>query len=148
MKTYIRPATQADLEQILKIEREAYSTEAYNYVVLRQFLDTSIFLVAEEYSEVRGFVIGSQKYASRTGWLLSLVVAPRYQQKNIGSLMLEAILEQMHQAGLEEVLLTVSPENEAALRLYNKWKFTDKGYGRDYFGKNKDRIVLYKIIKE
>ena len=40
------------------------------------------------------------------------------------------------------VWLTVSPENEAAIALYEKWGFTDRTFVKGYYRENEDRYLL------
>jgi ribosomal protein S18 acetylase RimI-like enzyme len=61
---------------------------------------------------------------------------------------MEQGLAQLRAAGVERVLVTSEPENEAALRLYEKLGFRVVSMEPDYYGDGADRLILeYRIVE-
>lgn len=56
-----------------------------------------------------------------------LSVAPAFQHKGIGTLLMQALLKTARQAGYEQMELEVVSLNHKAVNLYNKLKFTKCG---------------------
>ena len=56
-----------------------------------------------------------------------LSVAPDFQHKGIGQLLIYTLLERAKQAGYEQMELEVVSSNSKAVNLYNKFKFTKCG---------------------
>jgi diamine N-acetyltransferase len=61
-------------------------------------------------------------------WIIGLIVDARRQRQGIGRAALELLLARMEaESGGASLLLTVNPENVAAIRLYEAFGFRDTG---------------------
>jgi [ribosomal protein S18]-alanine N-acetyltransferase len=66
--------------------------------------------------------------------------------KGIGSSLFEILLKEIDTLKVD-CFLTVDPLNEAAIRLYAKWGFTEKVFVKGYYRANEDRYVLTRHCK-
>ena len=73
--------------------------------------------------------------------LHKVFVDPAARGKGVGSQLFSLLLADIdqHQA---PCFLTVDPENNAAMRLYEKWGFTDKAFVAGYYRSHEDRYVM------
>jgi ribosomal protein S18 acetylase RimI-like enzyme len=68
-----------------------------------------------------------------------VVEALRGQQ--VGTRLFEALLAELDRLGAES-FLTVDPINEAGIRLYEKWGYTERRFVKGYYRPHEDRYVL------
>ena len=61
------------------------------------------------------------------GHVIGMMVRPEARGHGIGALLLEACIADARQAGLEMLTLTVTAENESAVRLYERHRFAAYG---------------------
>ncbi len=145
----IRKARIQDLEDITSIEREAYGTCSYDYVVLRQFVDVSpsLFLVAEATS-ILGYVVGmvSADAPSECSWVLSLVVSSSSRKQGVGSRLAQALISRFSDLNVKSIYLTVAPTNAGAQKLYTNLGFSYEKRVIDYFGPEEDRLIFQKHL--
>ncbi len=68
-----------------------------------------------------------------------VIEALRGQQ--VGTRLFEALLAELDRLGAES-FLTVDPINEAGIRLYEKWGYTERRFVKGYYRPHEDRFVL------
>lgn len=68
-------------------------------------------------------------------------VDKQYRRRGIGGRLFEVLLEETDRLKLD-CFLTVDPGNEAALRLYATWGFTERLFVPGFYRANEDRYVL------
>jgi len=61
------------------------------------------------------------------GHVIGLMVRPESRGRGIGAMLLESCIAEARRAGLEMLTLTVTAENEAAVRLYQRHRFIAYG---------------------
>lgn len=148
----IRPFTPADLAQCTAVERSVYGSGAYSTYFFRQLHDLfpSLLWVAEDrhLNKVVGHLCAAIGQGGRVGWILNAAVLAHYRRQGIGRRLMEQGLAQLRAAGVERVLVTSEPENEAALRLYEKLGFRVVSTEPDYYGDGADRLILeYRVME-
>ena len=128
MNINISKATLADLKPILRLQKECYQTEAeiyhdYNIPPMRQDLKS----LEEEFSqvtilkaEVRGELVGSVRgyIDNETAHIGKLIVAPYFQNRGIGRLLIEAIESTL--TGCQQFELFTGSLSSKNLHLYSK----------------------------
>jgi ribosomal-protein-alanine N-acetyltransferase len=135
-----------DLDQILEIEelcfplpwsRESFLTELKNPLAQ--------YIVAQE-----GFVLLG--YAGvwlifDEGHITNVAVHPRARGRRIGELLLANIMALASANGAVVVTLEVRPSNDAALSLYRRMGFEEKGHRRGYYLDNgEDALIMVKKL--
>lgn len=71
-----------------------------------------------------------------------VMVEKAHRGRGIGTRLFEAFLVELDHGGGMDCFLTVDPSNQPALRLYEKWGFTEKRFVAGYYRENEDRYVL------
>jgi [ribosomal protein S18]-alanine N-acetyltransferase len=95
-----------------------------------------------------GFVIG--QIAADEAEILSIGVAPDWQRRGIGRLMVEGLIRAARRAEVDRLYLEVASDNVAALRLYEGLGFTvaakRKGYYARAGAQPVDALVLALVL--
>lgn len=145
----VRSAQRADLELVGALDQEVFPGLSYPLFVLRQYLDAqpqSIFLVIEDDGVVCGYALATVVLEQRKAWLQALAVSERYRGRRYGDRLLSALLAKCRDSGVERVLITVRPNNEAALGLYTKYDFRKMAYEDNYYGDLEPREIMQSLL--
>ncbi|MFI0962014.1 GNAT family N-acetyltransferase [Streptomyces sp. NPDC021080] len=141
----IRPVTESDLPEVLRLDEQAFPEGPYTYDILRQWLDVcgERLLVADDGRALHGYIaVAATPNATRT-WILSLAVAPVHRGHGLGRRLMLETLRHLRSDGVREVWLTVAPSNTTAIVLYRSLGFAPVGgIHEDYLGPGRDRLVL------
>ena len=146
----IRKGEIANLEELEKIERECFVSEAFSreqIVSILQNLD-SISLVAEIKGETVGFILGLLKvyHGKKAGHVHTLDVIKKARRKGIGQSLLEKFEEFALQKGAELCYLEVRADNTPALKLYHSMGYGKKDTLPSFYGKEKNGIRMIKQL--
>lgn len=128
----VRPATARDLEEVLQVEEEAYSTpwsRTSFMAVLRRA--QALFLVVE--LEGRVSAHGVLWWVEDEGELANLAVDPSCQGRGLGRRLLDRLLADAAGEGVRRVFLEVRESNAPALALYRRRGFSVVGRRPDYY---------------
>lgn len=145
----IRRFETGDFEEVSRIEQRSSGSIQGAYVFIRQMqaIAGDTFFVAAADGDVAGYTIGTIVGSSPdTGWVLRLQVADQYKRNGIGRRLMEELLAAFREIRVAEVLLSVSPENHAALPLYRSLGFSDHSFEPDYFGPDNHRHILIRQL--
>jgi ribosomal protein S18 acetylase RimI-like enzyme len=94
--------------------------------------DPDLFLVAVSDGGLVGTVIGG--YDGRRGFVYHLAVAQGFRRGGVGSRLMTEVEERLRRKGCIRSYLLVSPDNNEAMRHYEKWGWRlldDQVYGKD-----------------
>ncbi len=144
----IRPATAADLAQVLSIERAAppaahWPEDEYRRLLAADQPSPRLALVAEEDGDVVGFVIA--RGVAGEWELENLVVAASARNRGFGSLLVQALLYRLSALGAAAVFLEVRESNRTARRLYERHEFLQTGRRRAHYQDPPEDAVLYRL---
>ncbi|MFC9897502.1 GNAT family N-acetyltransferase [Nocardia sp. NPDC127579] len=147
-----REPTRADLPDIQVIDGAAFR-DRYPFFVLRQLLDahSSRCVVAVEpggdgEDKVVGYALTIMGEGERA-WLISLAVSPDRRGAGYGrGLLRHSIQVSQDKGDVDEVWLTVDPQNLSAYNLFKDFGFVLREHDERYFGDDEPRDVLvYKL---
>ena len=126
-----RPMREADLDEVLSIEREAYDFP-WSREIFRDCLRVGYCC---QVLEVDGAVhaYGMLQIASGKSRLLNLCVRRRLHRRGHGRRLLALLIEVARSRRSHAVVLEVRPGNAAARRLYDAMGFTEVGVSRGYY---------------
>jgi ribosomal-protein-alanine N-acetyltransferase len=145
MATGIRPYRDDDFETVMAIERGEDGSDYQSAVFVRQsgVLFPQTFFVLEHEGTAAGFTVGGgvQGDGGRA-WVLRLKVRADLRGRGFGRRLLSHLLDALHERGVAEILLSVSPNNIPAVRLYESSGFDVAGKEERYFGDGEDRLVM------
>lgn len=74
--------------------------------------------------------------------LLNITIAPEYQRRGLGSVLLDELFGVARSHGAVRMLLEVRPGNAAGLALYSRFGFAEIGRRRAYYHGKEDAIVM------
>jgi [ribosomal protein S18]-alanine N-acetyltransferase len=143
----IRPATLADLPEILVIERgnprAAHWSEAQYQEVFQLGGVFRLMLVAESGGTISGFLV-ARMVASE--WEIeNVAVTPRAHRQGIGGALVRELVERARRAVATSVTLEVRESNQAARRLYERAGFGEDGRRRGYYHHPEEDALHYAL---
>lgn len=138
----IRPATNADLDDILAIEARWPTTPHWTRPQFEKELDSerSCFAALERAGKVCGYA-AAWKVLSEAQ-LLTVAVKPEEAGKGLGRALLKHVIEAAKEWGCEKVTLEVSAQNAPALRLYASSGFKVVGRRPKFYNDGSDAILM------
>ena len=142
----IRRAEPKDLPFIVEIEGLCFPEEtAFPAGMFAYLIKYSVSLVAcDPEDRVVGFIIG---YTSgRGGAVYTLDVHPAYRKKGIGSKLVLALEEELRAQGARAIRLEAALENPEARELYRKAGYSERELVKNYYGRGKDAVRLWKEL--
>ena len=139
---HIRPIAEADLPQVMVIERECFSTP-WKELTFRNLLrrsDTDL-LVAEQDGRLVGYAAcWTVLDQSELG---NVAVGREARGQGIGTALVEAVLARVRDRGAVECYLEVRESNQAAQSLYRHFGFAQVGRRRRYYAlPTEDALVM------
>ncbi len=138
MDIKLATATTRILDALCEIEKQCFEQEAFTKQQLEYLITdySTIGLTAIVNGEIAGFAIARVNIRRNMtfGHILTVDVAPAYQRKGIAKKMLQQIETILRERGIKECRLEVRENNVAALNLYKKLGYTEKGKLEKYYG--------------
>lgn len=128
----LRDMTEADLESVLRIEREVHAypwTQGNFSDALRSKYICKI--CESEAGRMIGYAVLMPTVDEVE--LLDIAIDAKYQHRGFGGKMLEELAALARRANMRRMVLEVRASNEAAVGLYRKFGFADIGLRRDYY---------------
>ena len=154
----IRPMTEADLAQVMEIEKENFavpwSEKSFRDMLARP---ETVFLVAEEIPEEETDVSAPRFLAGYAGALTvweqgdvtNIAVRDVRKRRGIGALLLESLLAEAAGNGVTEMFLEVREHNEPAKELYRSHGFSPVGIRKGYYTDTReDAIVMKRLLSK
>lgn len=126
-----RPMTEADIAEIMEIERAAYPfpwTAGILRDCLRVGYNCWVFAID---NVIHGY--GVMSVAAGEAHILNLCVRPESQGQGLGRKLLTHIIALARRHGADTLLLEVRPSNLAALKLYQTTGFNEVGVRKNYY---------------
>lgn len=141
----VRRAVLMDLDRIDDIEHQSFS-DPYPPTFLHYLYHTpsSIFLVAEMYTAVVGFIIVSTH--RDLGHIISIATHPVERRKTIGRTLMTAVLAILNTHGVTTVRLEVRQSNVEAQHFYEQFGFQSSHRIASYYG-DEDALVYLKQLQ-
>jgi ribosomal-protein-alanine N-acetyltransferase len=151
----IESASEADLLQILEIEREAILPPwTHGALLAEMFREDSFFAVARdgklqcggrENGDVLGFVV--LRRMGDEGELLQIAVEKATRRTGVAGLLMGAALSFAEGHALRSVFLEVRKSNEAAIMLYGKHGFKPVRQRKSYYNDPvEDAVVMAREV--
>ena len=142
----IRELGYSDLPQVIAIERRAFPTPwSLAMFVLELSKPSSICLAAAQPIDgtLQGYLICS-RYAD-VWHLMNIAVDPGLRRRGIATALLETLLER---AGLDqEYTLEVRPNNDPAIKLYERFAFRRAGTRPRYYqDTGEDALIMWRVL--
>jgi len=145
MTIEIRAAREDDWPGLLEIEQSRYGQSGYSPYFLRMvpLVFGATCLVANDGGLLVGYSLGAPESGRpERAWILSLAVRPAAGRQGIGTKLATACIDALRDRGAVEVQLTVAPDNEVAVRLYNSLGFAVERTDAGFFGPGTERLLM------
>lgn len=132
------------VESILKIEAEAFGAGGMNEWHLVPLIRHGRVYVAR----VNGQVVGSVQYLldwenPKKAYMFGIAFTREWQGKGLGTEFLKQSFLSLAKNNIEQVELTVNPNNTAAVKVYeNKLGFIVTGFRNNEYGEGENRLVM------
>ena len=145
MNIEIQKMKQEHLEQIQDILLTDFD-EFWNAGVLKNELENplSVYIVALNQGEVVGYAGLWQP--DDEGHVTNIVTKKDKRRNNIGTLMLEEIINIAKNKNMKSITLEVNVNNNIAINLYKKYGFKEVGTRPKYYNNTDDAIIMTKEI--
>jgi [ribosomal protein S18]-alanine N-acetyltransferase len=144
----IRAAVPDDIPQIMSLTQHSetaahWSTREYDALFAPEAPErVALVAIAEtQPDKLAGFVIA--RCAQNEWEIENVVVAPESRRQGVAESLLNELLRPARERGVTDVFLEVRESNLAALALYRKMGFNEKGRRRAYYqNPQEDALVL------
>lgn len=143
----IRPLEPADIEAVVAIEAEAFSTpwqpETFAGLIDREAVE--LIVMTHETDGVIGYAV--LWCILDQGELANLALATGRRGTGLGSLLLRHVLDLAQERGVEKLFLEVRASNSKALELYRGFGFDEVGVRRAYYeNPREDALVMLAVL--
>ena len=146
----IRPATEADLAAIMRIEHECFATDAWaEATMLTELLaHHTHYFVAHDDNELLGYVGVAAVAGNSQADINTIAVARKARRQGLAGAMLQRAIDTAGSLGAAELFLDVRADNAPARALYEKFGFEQLSLRKGYYQPdNVDAVVMRRAIK-
>lgn len=141
----LRPATTADLDAIMTIERAAFPSDAWSAAMMAEELASphNHYVVAERAGRIEGYAGLRAPAGASDGDVQTIALAESARGRGAGRALLVALLEQAALRDVRHVFLDVRDDNPVAHALYVSEGFREIGRRANYYAADGvDAIVM------
>ena len=147
MDIIIREMKSTDLDRIMEIERNTFSTpwsrESFELELTKNLL--ARYIVAEIDNYVVGY--GGIWLILDEGHITNIAVDEEYRGLGVGNRLVEGLIQLCIDRNIRAMTLEVRRTNEVAKSLYKKYGFCEYGIRPKYYSdNNEDAIIMWKSI--
>lgn len=91
-------------------------------------------------AEILGFLDSDDLY------LEGFYIRPEMQGRGYGTEMMLGVMELLGREGFSRMLVTLDPDNEAGMKLYDRTGFREVDYLPDHYGPGRNRLLLAVVL--
>lgn len=149
MGTVIRAANDTDLNRLLELECNSFSSDRLSRRSFQHWIKAShgILLVAEGNGMVLGYGLTLLHKGTRLARLYSLAVDPSAWGQDIGRKLLKELEERAAARGRLYMRLEVEVTNQSAIDLYESVGYRTFGIYANYYEDHNDALRMHKCIR-
>lgn len=147
MDIIIRRMEEMDLDRILEIEKEAFTTPWPRNSFLLEITKNQLarYIVAEVNDLVVAY--GGIWLIVDEGHITNIAVDKNHRGMGIGKAILEGLIYLCTKEGINAMTLEVRKSNIVAQKLYEKYDFIEAGIRPNYYADdNEDAIIMWKKL--
>ncbi len=140
-----RPATEADLDAIMTLERASFPRDAWSAAMMREELASphGWYVVVEEAGRLIGYAGLRAVRGARDADVQTITISETARGRGRGRALLTALLDEASRRGTHEVFLEVRADNPVAQTLYLSEGFVEVGRRPRYYQPDDvDAIVM------
>lgn len=138
----LREMREDDLPEILKIERESFSTPWSEYSFLNEiYKKYAISRVAMFERNIVGYICTN--YVLHEAHILNLAVHPDFRRQGIATVLMDEALKELKKKGCVFIYLEVRASNISAIKFYELFKFKVVDVRKKYYiDPNEDALLM------
>ncbi|NMA93335.1 MAG: ribosomal protein S18-alanine N-acetyltransferase [Clostridiales bacterium] len=138
----IRRACEADIDRIAQLETICFDDSWSREMVAAELRGTnpSVCYLVVEGEEILGYAM--IWFVPPEGEICNLAVHPDFRRRGLASLLMEAILCESAERGVDKLSLEVRESNAEAQALYSKFGFKIAGRRPEYYRDGEDAFVM------
>ena len=127
---------------------EAYDVEAFGAMGLRAYDLVVMTQAGAVYvAWLGGEIVGGCQLLRvldepRFFYVVGFYIRPEWRGQGLGRAFLQGVAAEIQKMGAEGMILTVAPDNAAAIGLYKGAGFVDESFIRDFYGKGQHRHIM------
>lgn len=135
MSHQIRIATEADLEQIMQIEKACFGNDAWSRANMKSELlaPHTRYVVAEENKDLIGYAGLSKLANSDSSDIQTIAVSESHRGQGIGRALMESLLTHARRQDAKEVFLEVREDKPTPQKLYDSLGFVAIDRRENYY---------------
>ncbi len=148
MDIEIRKMTLEDIDKVLFIERQSFTTPWSKEAMEREIKSNELarYIVAVKDNEVVGY--GGFWLIVDEGHITNIAVDEEYRGLGIGNILVEGLIDFGYEANCEAMTLEVRESNVVAQNLYEKYGFVAVGIRPKYYtDDDENAIIMWKKMK-
>lgn len=140
----VRKATKNDIKKINEINIEAFEKDATSD--LEKVIENPVYHVFV--ATIDGVIAGFFEITIVAGEaeIVFIATKEKYRHQGVADYMMNFITDYAKLNGASAVFLEVESSNIPACNLYQKFGFTHEYKRADYYGKNRNAIVMKKVL--
>ena len=144
----LRKATVEDLDAVLRIERNVFSSDLFNRRQFRYLMTRAkaVFTVVDEESGVAGYSILFTPSHLRHSRVYNVAVSKEARGKGCGKALLYKMEEDSRNLSYSAIRLEVRRDNEPAIRLYEQSGYCKIGEKPGYYEDGQDALIYQKSL--
>lgn len=145
MEINIRQMLEKDIEDIVEIEKEAFTTPWSKKAFTSEINENNLayYLVAEV--DGKAVAYGGIWLVLNEGHITNIAVKKEYKGKGIGNKIIEGLICHCIKSGIDNMTLEVRKSNQVAINLYEKYGFLDYGVRPKYYADDgEDAIIMWR----
>ncbi len=141
--TVCRDMTEADVPQVLEIERQCFSLpwSARGFLDWIEYDYTYMYVICED-SLIIGY--GAACRGADEFDISNIAVREGFRGRGIGGMLIDRILNAARDSKAKAVYLEVRESNRAAIALYEKKNFKSMGIRKNFYEKPVENAIIYR----
>lgn len=145
MKIKILPMQKSNVDEVIKIEEQAYGEHHWSKDSFYGELSNNLahyYCAFDSKGELVGYA-GSWRVLDEAH-ITTIAVKPELRRKRIGEALLNKILEDCYKNEIKYITLEVRASNKPAISLYEKYGFKSLGTRKGYYqNNNEDALIMW-----
>lgn len=144
----IREATLADVSALSELETRCFESDRLSRRSFRWMIEKghALLLVADHDKQLLGYVLLLYSQGTSLGRVYSLAVDVRYRKAGIAATLMQQAEAHALDDGRSFLRLEVRPDNEGAIRLYQKLGYQPFDIVTDFYEDHSDALRLMKVL--
>lgn len=141
----IKPMTQADIDDIIRIEAASYGDHHWSRESFFNELSNELaryYCAFDENDTLIGYA-GTWQILEEAH-LTNIAVSPDFRRKKVGESLLATVIHDSRKNGVKYITLEVRVSNSPAISLYEKYGFKSLGTRKAYYqNNNEDALIMW-----